>query len=123
MKVLVTGGTGVVGQAAVNELLKHGHTIRLLSRNAKADAQLWPDGVESCPAAISDQSGLRGCAEGCDPELHVAGITEESPPALTYESVNVAGTRSIVSDAARSKLGPSRQIASSESEAGIAPVP
>lgn len=32
MRVLVTGGTGVVGREAVTELLKHGHAIRLVSR-------------------------------------------------------------------------------------------
>ena len=121
MKVLVTGGTGVVGQAAVNELLKHGHTIRLLSRNAKADAQLWPDGVQSWPAAISDHSGLRGCAEGCDLVLHVAGIMEESRPALTYESVNVEGTRSIVREAERCKVGRFVYISSLGAEAGTSP--
>ena len=121
MKVLVTGGTGVVGQAAVNELLKHGHTIRLLSRHAKADAQLWPDGVQSWPAAISDQAGLRGCAEGCDLVLHVAGIMEESRPALTYESVNVEGTRSIVREAERCKVGRFVYISSLGAEAGTSP--
>ncbi|MEO8193018.1 MAG: NmrA family NAD(P)-binding protein [Gemmatimonadales bacterium] len=34
MKVLVTGGTGVVGQAAVTELVRRGHSVRLLTRNA-----------------------------------------------------------------------------------------
>ncbi len=51
MKVLVTGGTGVVGQAAVTQILAGGHTVRLLSRNAAADAKQWPAGVEAWPAS------------------------------------------------------------------------
>src|SRR5438046_252555 len=39
MKVLVTGGTGVVGLAAVAELVRLGQTVRVLSRNAEEDAQ------------------------------------------------------------------------------------
>jgi uncharacterized protein YbjT (DUF2867 family) len=121
MKVLVTGGTGVVGQAAINELRKQGYGVRLLSRNAQEDAQLWPDGVESWPAAISDQAGLHGCAEGCDLVLHLAGIMEESPPTLTYESVNVEGTRSIVREAERCKVGRFVYLSSLGAEAGTSP--
>ena len=105
MKVLVTGGTGVVGTATIGELLRHGHTVRALSRNVDDDAKEWGDSIERWSASINDQNDLRGCAEGCDVVLHVAGIMEESPPALTYELVNVEGTRSIVREAERCKVG------------------
>jgi NADH dehydrogenase len=105
MKVLVTGGTGVIGQAAVTELLRCGHSVRVLSRSAKEVADQWPDGVEAWPAAITEQNELRGCAEGCDLVLHVAGIIDESPPDNTYETVNVEGTRLIVREAERCKVG------------------
>src|SRR5438105_6493696 len=121
MKVLVTGGTGVVGHAAVSELLKRGHSIRLLSRNVQAEATEWPEGVESWPASITDQSDLRGCAEGCDVVVHVAGIMEERPPERTYESVNVEGTRSIVREAERCKVGRFIFISSLGAEAGTSP--
>ena len=52
MKVLVTGGTGVVGQAAVTELLRQGHSVRLLSRKAADDARQWPQALEPWPASI-----------------------------------------------------------------------
>jgi uncharacterized protein YbjT (DUF2867 family) len=105
LKVLVTGGTGVVGQAAVTELLRHGHLVRLFSRNAADDARQWSQGVEPWPASICDQAELSGCAEGCDLVLHVAGIMEESPPELTYETVNVEGTRNLVREAQRCRVG------------------
>ncbi len=38
MKVLVTGGTGVVGTAAVRALLAAGSSVRLFSRHAASDA-------------------------------------------------------------------------------------
>ena len=120
MRVLVTGGTGVVGRAAVTEILAGGHSVRLLSRNAVEDARQWPAGVESWPASISDTDDLRGCAEGCDLVLHVAGIVEESPPA-TYESVNVEGTRAIVREAERCKVGRFIFVSSLGAEAGDSP--
>jgi uncharacterized protein YbjT (DUF2867 family) len=121
MKVLVTGGTGVIGEAAVTELVKQGHDVRLLTRKADDDARQWPAGVEPWAASISEANELKGCAEGCDLVLHVAGIIDESPPALTYESVNVEGTRNIVREAERCKVGRFIFISSLGAEAGTSP--
>jgi uncharacterized protein YbjT (DUF2867 family) len=121
MKVLVTGGTGVIGQAAVPELVRQGHSVRLLSRNPADDEKQWPEGVEYWPANITDQNALRGCAEGCDVVLHIVGIMEESPPALTYETVNVEGTRNIVREAERCKVGRFIYVSSLGAEAGTSP--
>ena len=121
MKVLVTGGTGVVGQAVVPELLRAGHTVRVLSRDADEFCKQWPDGVEAWPAAITEQGELRGCAEGCDLVVHLAGIMEESPPEETYETVNVEGTRTIVREAERCKVGRFIYVSSLGADAGTSP--
>ena len=121
MKVLVTGGTGVIGRAAVAALLEQGHAIRLLSRKADEDAPEWAGRVEFWPASISDGASLRGCTDGCDVVIHVAGIMEESPPEVTYESVNVEGTRLIVREAERCKVGRFIFISSLGAEAGTSP--
>jgi nucleoside-diphosphate-sugar epimerase len=120
MKVLVTGGTGVIGQAAVKEILAAGHTVRLLSRNAGEDAKQWPTGVESWPASIGESETLRACADGCELVLHVAGIIEETG-SVTFESVNVEGTRSIVREAERCKVGRFIYVSSLGAEAGESP--
>ncbi|HJQ10360.1 MAG TPA: NAD-dependent epimerase/dehydratase family protein [Gemmatimonadaceae bacterium] len=121
MKVLVTGGTGVIGQAAVAELLRGGNSVRVLSRSADHVVEQWPEGVEAWPATITDQDALRGCAEGCDLVLHVAGIMEESPPESTYETVNVDGTRAIVREAERCKVGRFIYLSSLGADAGTSP--
>ena len=54
MRVLVTGGTGVVGTSTVTALVAAGHTVRLLSRHAARDSRQWPTGVESWPAQSKD---------------------------------------------------------------------
>ena len=105
MKVLVTGGTGVVGQATVTALTKAGHTVRLLSRNAARDSQEWPEGVEPWPGNVADAGSLVGSADGCDAVMHVVGIVNETPPDATFERVNVAGTRSILQEAERAGVG------------------
>ncbi|HEV7839499.1 MAG TPA: NAD-dependent epimerase/dehydratase family protein [Gemmatimonadaceae bacterium] len=121
MKVLVTGGPGVSGQAAVTELLRLGHTVRLVTRNSGEDARQWLQGVDSWPADLSDASALRGVAEGCDLVLHAAGIVEEVNPELTYESVNVEGTRTMVREAERCRVGRFVFVSSLGAEAGESP--
>ena len=105
MKVLVTGGTGVVGQASVTELVKRGHEVRLLSRNAVRDSAQWPDTVEPWPASVTDAEKIRGSADGCDVVLHVAGIVAENPPDVTFSAVNVEGTKVLLAEAERARVG------------------
>lgn len=105
MRVLVTGGTGVVGRATVTALTEAGHTVRLLSRNATRDSREWPTGVEPWPGNVADAASLLGSADGCDAVLHVVGIVNETPPDATFEKVNVAGTRSILQEAERAGVG------------------
>jgi len=100
MRILVTGGTGVVGDAAITKLLAGEHAVRLLSRNAGEDARRWP-GVEAFTGDVADAQSIRGAADGCDAILHVAGIVAEDPPDVTFESVNVAGTQNMLAEAAR----------------------
>ena len=104
MLVLVTGGTGVVGQAAVTALLERGHSVRLLSRHAGSDAEQWPERVEPHPADVSKAEEVFGLATDCDAILHIAGIVAESPPKVTFESLNVGGTRNILVEAERAKV-------------------
>ena len=101
MRVLVTGGSGVVGVGAVTELLKRGHEVRLLSRHANDDARQWASGVTPIVGDVTDVASIRGTADGSDAVLHVAGIVEESPPAVTFGRVNVEGTANIVAEAER----------------------
>jgi NADH dehydrogenase len=101
MRVLVTGGTGVVGEATVAALLRRGHDVRLLARHAADDVRAWPTGVEARPGDVTDPASLLGAADGCDAVLHVVGIVAESPPEVTFERVNVEGTRHVVEEAAR----------------------
>lgn len=101
MKVLVTGGSGVVGRSAVTALLKRGHTVRLLSRGAAEDAQSWPKGVEAWPGDVTTPASLQGSADGCQAVLHLVAIVDETPPDATFESVNVNGTRLVLGEATR----------------------
>ena len=45
MKVLVTGGTGLIGRALAKELSAHGHEVLVLSRDPQAAAARLPEEV------------------------------------------------------------------------------
>jgi NADH dehydrogenase len=101
MKVLVTGGSGVVGHSAVTALIERGHTVRLLSRGASADVKAWPSGIEAWPGDIGSPPSIQGAADGCGAVLHLVGIIDEQPPETTFDRINVEGTRVMVGEAAR----------------------
>lgn len=101
MKVLVTGGTGVIGTATVTELIRRGHQVRLLSRGADEAHEEWERAVEPFACDIVDEASIRGAAEGCAAVIHVTGIVEESPPEATFERINVSGTANVLREAER----------------------
>src|SRR5215217_9119954 len=101
MKVLVTGGTGVVGESTVRALHRRGHAVRVLSRHAGRGEKWWPDGVDGWAGDVSDEKSIRGAARECDVVLHIAGIVEEQPPNVTFQAVNIDGTRYVVLEAER----------------------
>src|SRR5438045_6574635 len=102
MQVLVTGGTGVVGASTVSALLKRGHEVRLLSRNAERDARSWSSGVTPVEGDVAEPATIAGAAAGCDVVVHLVAIVDEAPPDVTFQRVNVQGTRNIVTEAERS---------------------
>src|SRR3954469_21129353 len=101
MRVLVTGGTGVVGRSTITSLLQRGHSVRLLCRHAERDAKQWSYGVSPWDGSIADTSRLLGAADECDAIIHLAGIVEEHGPDATFDRVNVQGTRNVIAEAER----------------------
>ncbi len=103
MRILVTGGTGVVGTAAVRSLVAREHAVRLFSRHADRDVAGFSGKVEAYGGSVDDPDAVRGAVAGVDVVVHLAGIIDESPPEITFERVNVEGARHLA-EAARSAL-------------------
>jgi uncharacterized protein YbjT (DUF2867 family) len=118
MRVLITGGTGVVGRAAVRALLARGHDVRVLSRHANEDADQWPSGVEPFVGDVGEPATLAGSADDCDVVVHAVGIVRESPPEATFERINVRGTEAILEEAARAGVSFFVHISSLGAERG-----
>ena len=105
MKVLVTGGTGLIGGVR-----RSGRCIVAVTRCACAQSpcatrrleKSWPSGVEAWVGDVTNENSIRGAGENCDVVLHIAGIAEEKLPSdATFRAVNVQGTRFVLDEAER----------------------
>ena len=98
--VLLTGGTGIVGNAIARELVDRGRSVRALVRSLERGRALLPDAVELVLGDVTDPVSVASALSGCDVAYHAAGLPEQwlADPA-TFARVNVEGTR-IVAEAA-----------------------
>lgn len=96
MRILITGGTGTLGQALVNDLWNTGHTIRITSRRpAPANAQ-----TEWVQADLLTGQGLKESVQDVDVLIHCAS----SPLKKTYEA-DVVGSKLLLEQAKAAGVG------------------
>jgi uncharacterized protein YbjT (DUF2867 family) len=66
MTVLVTGGTGNVGSVVVHELLRSGHDVRVLTRDADHARRVLGGDVDVVVADLADRAGVDRALAGVD---------------------------------------------------------
>jgi nucleoside-diphosphate-sugar epimerase len=72
MRVFVTGATGFIGFAIVNELLSAGHQVTGLARSAASGKKLTDAGARVVVGSIEDSDCLRRAAAAADGAIHTA---------------------------------------------------
>jgi len=99
-KTLVTGGTGFVGRAVVEELLAAGREVRVLARNPDHPA-LAGLAVDVFAGDLRDPASLNLALAGCTRLFHVAADYRLwVPDPATMYAINVEGTRHLLTAAA-----------------------
>jgi nucleoside-diphosphate-sugar epimerase len=98
--VALTGGTGFIGQAAIDLLLSKRFRVRALARDPAKLAR-FKDRIEIVPGALDAAAALEALAAGAEALVHCAGLTHARRDA-EYSAVNVEGAANAASAAAAS---------------------
>lgn len=104
MNILVTGGTGFIGQALVPKLVEAGHQVRLLIRPAKRTPRV-PKGVavQIAVSSVTDARGLRSAMTGMEIVVHLAGVERQGAYADIMR-IDIEGTRLVAQVAKESGI-------------------
>jgi nucleoside-diphosphate-sugar epimerase len=100
MKILVSGGTGVMGSRLVKGLVEAGHKARILTLPGDPFvARLKDVECEIVYGNISDKDSLKGIFNDIDVVYHLAAIIIAHDDSL-FEKINTNGTKNMVEGAA-----------------------
>lgn len=73
MKILLTGGTGLIGRALIDALLADGHEIKVLTRNPDSARDVLPSGVLPFQWDAASPKGWSHLIPETDAVIHLAG--------------------------------------------------
>jgi len=94
MTILVTGGTGLVGERLLPRLLEAGEDCRALIRGGKEA----PAGVTAVEGDLLDPASLVKAVEGVSAIIHLAEVFRTPDTDLIWKS-NLEGTRNLIAAA------------------------
>jgi uncharacterized protein YbjT (DUF2867 family) len=95
--VLVTGGTGFVGQHVVHALRAREIPVRALVRDRSRGSRLAAWGAELVDGDVTDRASLPAALAGVDAVIHLVAIIKGSRD--DFDRVMVQGTRDLVAAA------------------------
>ncbi len=99
MKILVTGGTGFLGQHLVRALQTDGHDVSFLGRDFTRAQLLLQAGARPIVADLRDQAAIRQACEGIEVVYHVGALSAAWGKREDFYGSNVEGTRAVINGA------------------------
>lgn len=122
MKILVTGGAGFIGSNTIDQLLKRGHTVRVLDALTQPVhiANQWPDylspEVEKQIGDVRDRAAWETALDSVDAVIHLAAYQDYLPDFSKFFHVNSVGTALMYEIIVEKKL-PIKKIVVASSQA------
>lgn len=89
--IAVTGGTGFVGKAVLDEAADKGLAIRALARSPQPPRE----GTQWISGDLGDSAALSQLVEGAGTVMHIAGAVNAPDPA-GFHRANVIGTQNVI---------------------------
>jgi len=102
-RVFVTGGSGFVGSAVIDELITRNYSVNALSHQRSLRTE--GDALRIVPGDLFDAAALDEGMRGCDAIIHLVGIImEKRGRGITFQRIHVEGTRHVVDATLRSGI-------------------
>jgi len=106
MRVLVTGATGLIGNAIAVELVERGHQVRALVRDPERARPLLPGRVALHPGDVTRPDTLPAAMREIDWVFHAAGMPEQwQRDEKVFDQVNRQGTAHVLDAALAAPRG------------------
>jgi uncharacterized protein YbjT (DUF2867 family) len=100
-RVFVTGGSGFVGSAVIDELVARGHVVNALV-NQRGLKDNHGGAVREVKGSLFDSRALDEGIRGCDAVIHLVGIIMETrSKGITFDRIHHQGTVRVVAAALR----------------------
>jgi nucleoside-diphosphate-sugar epimerase len=96
MDILVTGGTGFLGQHLVRALLACGHQVRVLGRDFRPAQDLIEAGATPIATDLRDRAAVAIACAGVEAVYHVGAMSEPWGRRRDFLDINVGGTEAVV---------------------------
>ena len=101
-KILVIGGTGMLGKPVAQQLKADGFNVRLLARNPEKAQKLLGDGYEIVKGDVDDAAAVRTALAGAD-GVHIS--LKGGPSEADYDRMDHLATRDIANAAKEMNVG------------------
>lgn len=101
MRIVVTGGTGLVGRHVIAALRARNETVVALARSDRSAAELTALGAEPVRGSLTDPEALERAFAGADAAVHAAAVVLSRRDWSHFHATNVVGTEAVARRAAR----------------------
>jgi uncharacterized protein YbjT (DUF2867 family) len=102
--VLIAGATGGTGQAAVEQALEKGYSVRVLVRDREKAATLFGDRVTYAIGDVREPGTLRGAVRGVRYVISALGSSGARDPENSPELVDYGGVKALAEAAKMAKV-------------------